>query len=81
MSALVTSFTAFLKAGVRPRTPLARAIVAALVIKLCVVVAMRIFLFGPDQRPPVDETTIERLFAPSPAARLPRHLGTARVPI
>jgi len=71
MSALVTSFTAFLKAGVRPRTPLARAIVVALVIKLCVVVAMRVFLFGADQRPVVDEASMDRLFAPHAETRLP----------
>ncbi len=71
MSALVTSFTAFLKAGVRPRTPLAKAIVIALAIKLCVVIAMRIFLFGADQRPVVDETAMDRLFAPHAQSRLP----------
>lgn len=71
MSALVTSFTAFLKAGVRPRTPLARAIVVALAIKLCVVVAMRIFLFGSDQRSVVDEAAMDRLFAPHAVSRLP----------
>lgn len=71
MSALGTSFTAFLKAGVRPRTPLARAIVVALSIKLCVVVAMRIFLFGADQRPVVDEASMRRLFAPQAESRLP----------
>ncbi len=67
----MTSFTAFPKAGGRPRAPLAEAIVLALVIKLCVVASMRIFLSGPDQRPPVDETSVERLLAPSPAPRLP----------
>jgi hypothetical protein len=71
VSALVSSFTAFLKAGVRPRTPLARAIVVALVIKLCVVVTMRIFLFGADQRPVVDEASMDRLFAPHAQSRLP----------
>lgn len=71
MSALVMSFTAFLKAGVRPRTPLARAIVVALVIKLCVIVTMRIFLFGADQRPQVDETSLQRLFAPQALSRFP----------
>ena len=71
MSALVSSFSAFVKAGVRPRTPLAKAIVVALTIKLCVVVSMRIFLFGLDQRPVVTEASIERLFAPSSVERHP----------
>lgn len=71
MSALLSSLSAFAKAGVRPRTPLARAIVVALTIKFCVVVAARIFLFGADQRPVVDETAMNRLFAPQAQSRLP----------
>ena len=73
MSALTSSLAAFAGAGLRPRTPLARAIVATLVVKLCIVFTMRIFLFGADQRPVVTEDTVSRLLAPSPASgrRLP----------
>jgi hypothetical protein len=44
----------FASAGIRPRTPLAKAISVALLVKLCVVIAMRIFLFGAEQRPHTD---------------------------
>lgn len=71
MSALVSSLSAFVQAGFRPRTPLARAIAVALALKLCVVVAARIFLFGADARPVVNEETVVRLLAPPAAARLP----------
>lgn len=71
MSALLSSLAAFLKAGIRPRTPLARAIAVALAIKLCVVVSARVFVFGADQRPVVTEETVSRLLAPPAAARLP----------
>jgi hypothetical protein len=71
MSALGSSLAAFAAAGLKPRTPLARAVVAALTIKLCVVVAMRIFLFGADQRPVVTEETMVRLLAPPSVVRLP----------
>lgn len=71
MSALLASLAAFLKAGIRPRTPLAKAITVALAIKLCVVVSMRIFLFGADQRPVVDEASMERLIAPPVVSRHP----------
>lgn len=70
-SALLSSLAAFAKAGVRPRTPLARAIVVALAIKLCVVVTARIFLFGAADRPVVTEETVTRLFSPTAVSRLP----------
>jgi hypothetical protein len=68
MSGVFPTLAAFAEAGLRPRTPLAKAIVVALVIKLCVVVAMRIFLFGSDARVAVDEASMTRLFAPTAAA-------------
>ena len=71
MSGLTASLSAFLKAGVRPRTPLARAVVAALVLKLCVVVAMRVFLFGADARPAITEASLTQHLGPAAAIRLP----------
>lgn len=71
MTGVARSIAAFLGAGIRPRTPLARAIVVALTLKLCVVVSMRIFLFGPDHRPVVTEASMTRLFAPAAEPRLP----------
>lgn len=70
MSALWLSFRDFLKAGARPRTPLARAIVVALAIKFCVVMAMRIFLFGADHRVTVTDASMMDALGPSRAAPL-----------
>ncbi|WP_114861895.1 hypothetical protein [Azospirillum brasilense] len=42
------------------RAPLARAIATTLVIKLCVVVAMRVFLFDGAHRPVIDESAMDR---------------------
>lgn len=61
---ILSSLGDFLRAGLRPRTPLARAIVFALCLKLVVVVSMRIFLFSGEARPVVDEQTISRLIGP-----------------
>ena len=70
MKAVVSSLTAFLAEGVRPRTPLSKAIVLALMIKLVVIVAMKVFFFSGDARPVVDDTAIVRLIGPT--AQLPR---------
>lgn len=58
MRAVLSSLADFVSAGLRPRTPLAKAISVALLVKLCVVVAMRIFLFGADQRPHTDASVL-----------------------
>ncbi len=58
MGPVLSTLADFVSAGLRPRTPLAKAIAAALLVKLCVVVAMRIFLFGADQRPHMDEAAL-----------------------
>jgi len=60
MLPLMTTLGDFISAGLRPRTPLAKAISLALLMKLCVVVAMRIFLFGADVRPHLDEPAIAK---------------------
>ncbi len=67
-SAILLTLADFVAAGVRPRTPLARAITLALVIKLVVIVSMKVFLFSGDARPVVDEATMARLIGPSPHA-------------
>lgn len=41
-------------------SPLARAITATLLVKLCVVVAMRMFLFDGASRPVVDASAMDR---------------------
>jgi len=61
MRPLFSSLSAFISAGLHPRTALAKAIVLALVIKLCLVVAMRIFLFSGEMSPAHDSDAMARL--------------------
>jgi hypothetical protein len=69
MSSLLSALAEFASAGLRPRTPLAKAIVLALLVKLCVVVAMRLFLFSGEAAPPADdEATRLRLLGPASVA-------------
>lgn len=50
MSAVLRSLGAFLASGVRPRGRLARAIVPVLVVKVCLVLLAKIFVFGGENR-------------------------------
>ena len=59
------SLAAFVSAGLRPRSLLARAIVVVLAAKLIAVVAMAIFLFFANQHVVVDTAAISRLLSPS----------------
>ena len=65
MKAVFLSLADFLVSGVRPRTPLAKAIAVALVIKLVVIVSMKVFWFSGDARPVVDEVTMSGVIGPS----------------
>jgi len=48
MSAVLSSLMEFVAAGARPRTPLAKAIVPVLALKMIALVCMKLFLFpGP----------------------------------
>ncbi|MGE4279240.1 MAG: hypothetical protein AB7G62_06595 [Magnetospirillum sp.] len=64
MRAVLSSLLAFAKAGLRPKTPLARGIATALAIKLCVVVALRLFFFGDDDRLRVDPSVMDDRLRP-----------------
>lgn len=64
MRAVLASLRAFVSAGLRPRTPLARGIAAALLVKLCVVVALRLFVFGGDDRVKVDSSVMDDRLIP-----------------
>ncbi|MTJ81240.1 MAG: hypothetical protein F8N37_09505 [Telmatospirillum sp.] len=57
MSPLLSSLAGFLSAGLRPSTPLSRAVVTVLVAKLCAVVAMRLFLFNDGTIPDAGAAT------------------------
>jgi hypothetical protein len=64
MNAVLSSLAAFLAAGARPPTPLAKAIVLVLVVKLMAIAAIGAFLFSSSGRM-VDSTTVARLIGPS----------------
>jgi hypothetical protein len=65
MNAVLSSLAAFLAAGVRPPTPLARAIVLVLIVKLIAIMAVGVFLFSSSGRLVVDSATVSRLIGPS----------------
>ena len=65
MNAVLSSLAAFLAAGARPPTPLARAIVLVLVVKLMAIAAIGVFLFPNSGRMVVDSTRVSRLIGPS----------------
>ncbi len=65
MKAVLLTLADFIGSGLRPRTPLSRAIVCALAIKLVVIVSMKVFLFSGDVRPVVDDGMMSRLIGPS----------------
>jgi hypothetical protein len=64
---IIASLAAFFAAGMRPRTALAKAIMAILVIKLVGITAARIFLFAASA-PAVDAATMARVIGASSTA-------------
>ena len=71
MRAVLSSLGAFAAAGLWPRTPLAKAIVAVLVIKLVGITAARLFVFNDAARPPADAAAIAHVIGVSSGASLP----------
>ncbi len=65
MRAILASLAAFLAACVKPRTPLAKAIVIALAIKFVVIVTMKVALFPGSAQPVVDAAAMVRLIGAS----------------
>ena len=61
LGAILSSLAAFIAAGARPRTPLARAIVLVLVIKLIGIAGIKAFMFADSTRPIVDATSMARV--------------------
>lgn len=62
---LLSSIGDFLLSGIRPKTPLARAIVFVLVLKLAVVASMQVFLLCGEAHPDVNALTIRHVLGPS----------------
>ena len=69
MRAIVSSLAAFLAAGLRPRTPLAKAIVLVLVIKLIGIAGMKMFMFPDSAQPFVDANAMARVVGVSAPAK------------
>ena len=63
---ILSSLADFARAGLRPRTPLARAIVFVLCLKLVVILSMQVLLQYGGARPVVDESAVSRLIGPAP---------------
>ena len=62
---VLSSIGDFLRSGIRPRTPLARAIVFVLALKLAFVASMQIFLLCSAAQPDVNPQTIQRVLGPA----------------
>jgi hypothetical protein len=68
MKAVLSSLADFIGAGLRPRTPLAKAITVALAVKLVFIVSIKVFLFSGDARPAVDDAVMDRVLGPAGSA-------------
>jgi uncharacterized membrane protein (DUF485 family) len=62
---VLASLAAFISAGVRPQSPLARAIVIVLAAKLIAVVAMTVYFQFANQHVAADAAAISRLLGPT----------------
>ncbi len=65
MKAVLLSLADFLRAGVRPQTPLAKAIMLALAVKLVAIATIWLAFFSGDARPLADASTLAHLIGPS----------------
>jgi hypothetical protein len=65
LNAILSSLAAFLATLMRPRTPLAKAIVLTLAIKLMAIAGIGIVMLSGRERPVVDAMAMSRLIGPS----------------
>jgi hypothetical protein len=68
LRAILSSLGAFLAAALRPRTPLAKAIVFILVIKLIGLAGIKLFMFPDSAQPVVDAHAMARVIGVSKPA-------------
>ncbi len=66
MRGLLSSMGAFLAAGLWPRSPLAKAIVFVLVIKLIGIAGIKVFGFPDSAQPRVDASAMARVLGAKP---------------
>jgi len=69
MWSIIASLTALLSAGIRPRTPLAKAIVVVLVAKLVGIAAIKTLMFPDPAKPPADAVAVARVIGVSTPMR------------
>ncbi|MGD1016215.1 MAG: hypothetical protein ABR863_07210 [Roseiarcus sp.] len=62
---ILSSIGDFVLSGLRPRTPLARAIVFVLLLKLAFVASLQVFLLCSAAQPDVNPQTIQRVLGPA----------------
>ena len=65
MKAVLVTLAEFLRAGLRPQTPLARAVVLALAVKVVAIMAIWLAFFSGDAQLPADASAMARLIGPS----------------
>jgi hypothetical protein len=65
LNAVLAAFAAFLAAAVRPQTPLAKAIMAVLLVKLIALTGIGVFMLASRAPAPVGSAGMERLFGPT----------------
>lgn len=66
MRGVLTTMGVFLRNGVRPRTPLARAIVPILLGKICIVLLAKTFVFDDGRMDVLPDEMRHHLTAPAP---------------
>jgi hypothetical protein len=69
LRAIFSTLSAFVSAGIRPATPLAKAIVLVLVLKLIGIAGIKLCMFPDSAQPLVDPGTMARALGPSTTVR------------
>jgi hypothetical protein len=69
LSAIFSSLAAFVAAGARPPTPLARAIVFVLILKLIGLTGIKLFMFPDSTQPVIDAAAMTRALGPAESLR------------
>jgi hypothetical protein len=69
LTAIFSSLAAFVAAGARPPTPLARAIVFVLILKLIGLTGIKLFMFPDSTQPVIDAAAMTRAIGPVESLR------------
>jgi len=69
LRAIFSSLALFVSAGIRPRTPLARAIVLVLILKLIGIAGIKVFMFPDNAQPVADAAATVRMLGPPASVR------------